>query len=92
MPQIGPLEILMVGAVALIVFGPQKLPEMARNIGRFMSEMRRMAAEVKDEFTSGLEDPVDPDVPGGPKAEGPVADEDSQAIEDAAPPKPSSED
>ena len=78
----------MVGAIALIVFGPQKLPEIARNIGRFMADMRRMAAEVKDEFASGLDEGTDPE----PVVEEPVADEDSEAIEEAAPPKPSSED
>ena len=81
MPQIGPLEIFIVAAIALIVFGPQKLPEIARTIGRFMSEVRRMASEVKSEFDAGLEDDDEPE----------VADEDIGAIDDAAP-KPSSED
>ncbi|MBW3594466.1 MAG: twin-arginine translocase TatA/TatE family subunit [Actinobacteria bacterium] len=88
MPQIGPLEILMLAAVALIVFGPQKLPEIARSLGRFMSEMRRMASEVRSEFSLGLDDDSDDEpAPGGDE---PVADEDSSAIEDAAP-KPRSE-
>ena len=75
----------MVGAIALIVFGPQKLPEIARNIGRFMADMRRMAAEVKDEFASGLDEGAKPD----PVEEEPVADEDTEAIDEAAPPPPS---
>ena len=73
MPQIGPLEILIVGALALIVLGPEKLPEMARSVGRFMTEMRRMASEVKSEFDAGLED------------DEPVADEATDDIEEAAP-------
>jgi Tat protein translocase TatB subunit len=85
MPQIGPLEVFIVAAVALIVFGPQKLPEIARTIGRFMSEARRMASEVKSEFEAGLEDDDTPeDAPV-------VGDEDTDAIDEAAP-KPSSED
>jgi Tat protein translocase TatB subunit len=83
MPQIGPLEIFIVAAVALIVFGPQKLPEIARTIGRFMNEVRRMASEVKSEFDAGLDD-------DDPEPE--VGDEDTGAIDEAAPPKPSSED
>ena len=55
MPQIGPLELIAVAAIALIVFGPQKLPEIARTLGRALNEMKRMAAEVKDEFESGLD-------------------------------------
>jgi Tat protein translocase TatB subunit len=54
MPSIGPLEILMVGAIALIVFGPQRLPEMARTVGRTLSQLRRMASDVRQEFESGL--------------------------------------
>jgi Tat protein translocase TatB subunit len=54
MPSIGPLEILMVGAIALIVFGPHRLPEMARTVGRTLSTLRRMASDVRQEFESGL--------------------------------------
>lgn len=56
MPQIGPLEILVIGAIALIVFGPEKLPEIARTIGRTANQLRKMASEVKDEFDLGLDD------------------------------------
>src|SRR5215210_9388611 len=56
MPQIGPLEILVVMVVALLVFGPEKLPEMARNLGRTASQLRRMAQEMKDEFATALDD------------------------------------
>ena len=66
----------MIAAVALIVFGPQKLPEIARTVGRFMQQMRRMASEVKTEFESGLDEPDEDD----------VADEDAEAIEAAKPP------
>ena len=66
----------MIAAIALIVFGPQKLPEIARTVGRFMQQMRRMAADVKTEFASGLDDPDDEE----------VADEDAEAIEAAKPP------
>jgi sec-independent protein translocase protein TatB len=54
MPQIGPMEILVVGVIALIVFGPQRLPEIARSIGRAASELRRMASDVRDEFEAGI--------------------------------------
>lgn len=54
MPSIGPLEILVVGVLALIVFGPERLPDIARTIGRTLSELRRMASEVRTEFESGI--------------------------------------
>lgn len=59
MPQIGPLEILVVGVIALIVFGPEKLPQIARQIGKAATELRRMAADVKQEFDAGLGDDED---------------------------------
>lgn len=54
MPQLGPLEILTVAVIALVVFGPQRLPEIARNIGKAVNELRRMTAEVKSELREGL--------------------------------------
>ncbi|HEV2756173.1 MAG TPA: twin-arginine translocase TatA/TatE family subunit [Actinomycetota bacterium] len=54
MPQIGPLEILTVAVLALVVFGPQRLPEIARNIGKAINEMRRMTAEMRTELRDGM--------------------------------------
>ena len=57
MPQIGPLEILVVGVLALLVFGPEKLPEMARTVGKGMAQMKSMASDMKSEFDLGQEQP-----------------------------------
>jgi Tat protein translocase TatB subunit len=62
MPSLGPLELLVIAIVALIVFGPERLPDIAKRIGRTASQMRRMAADVQDEFRSGF-DTDDPDEP-----------------------------
>jgi Tat protein translocase TatB subunit len=61
MPQLGPLEIMVVALVALVVFGPEKLPEIARTIGKAASELRRMASEAKNEFEAGLDPDFDDD-------------------------------
>ncbi|MGI8408031.1 MAG: Sec-independent protein translocase protein TatB [Actinomycetota bacterium] len=68
MPQIGPLEILVVSVVALIVLGPRRLPEIARQVGRTMAEFRRHLSDIKGEFDVGLEDP-DERVPGTPSGQ-----------------------
>lgn len=40
MPNIGPLEIVVVLIVVLIVFGPKRLPELGRSLGRGIREFR----------------------------------------------------
>jgi sec-independent protein translocase protein TatA len=40
MPNIGPLELLVVLVIALIVLGPKKLPEVGRSIGKGMREFK----------------------------------------------------
>jgi TatA/E family protein of Tat protein translocase len=64
MPQIGPLEILVVSVIALIVFGPQRLPEIARSIGRALNEFKRQASDIRSEFESGLDVDDEPEHPG----------------------------
>ncbi len=56
MPQIGPMEILVVGILALMVFGPEKLPDMARSVGRFLNQVKTMASEAKSEFDMSIDD------------------------------------
>jgi TatA/E family protein of Tat protein translocase len=59
----GPLELLVIGALALIVFGPNRLPQIARSIGKAVNEFRRQAADLKSEFDFAL-DEEDDDTPG----------------------------
>jgi Tat protein translocase TatB subunit len=54
MPQVGPFEIMMVALVALIVFGPEKLPEIARTVGKALADFRRVVDDAKGEFQTGL--------------------------------------
>jgi sec-independent protein translocase protein TatA len=48
--NVGAPEVLVVLLVALLVFGPQKLPEVARQVGGAMRELRRMQDTVKSEI------------------------------------------
>jgi sec-independent protein translocase protein TatA len=41
MPQIGPLEVVIVLVIALLVFGPKKLPELGKGLGRGMRDFKR---------------------------------------------------
>jgi sec-independent protein translocase protein TatB len=46
-PVIEGMEFIVILLVALVVLGPQRLPEMARKMGNWTSEMRRAAAELR---------------------------------------------
>ncbi len=49
---IGPTELLIIGVLFLVIFGPAKLPSMARDFGRFVNEARRSFDEFKSELIS----------------------------------------
>jgi TatA/E family protein of Tat protein translocase len=54
--NIGLPELLIIVAVALIVFGPNKLPELARAFGRAMREFKKATEEVKQSFEAETKD------------------------------------
>ena len=43
-------EILLIGMVGVMLFGPDKLPDLARQAGRFLRTLRRMAENAKDDL------------------------------------------
>ena len=69
----GPLgfqEILLILVLALLIFGPRKLPEIGRTLGKSLGEFRRATSELKrsieqevrtDEIKASLESAKDPD-------------------------------
>jgi len=56
---IGGQEIVIIGLIVLVIFGPSSLPKMARDVGRFVSEARRSIDEFKEELTSVEDDEDD---------------------------------
>ena len=47
---IGGQELVIIGLLFLVIFGPSKLPQMARDLGRFISEARRSVDDFKNEM------------------------------------------
>jgi len=45
----GPLELMVILVIALIVLGPQKLPEAARSVGRGMRELKQSLTAPDDD-------------------------------------------
>ena len=80
----GPLELVVIAALALIVFGPDKLPEIAQQVGRAVREIRRMSTEVTDEIQRSIEPERRPAAPPPPQSV-------SRPTEPAPPPKPVSQ-
>jgi TatA/E family protein of Tat protein translocase len=54
--NIGLPELLIIAAIALIVFGPTKLPELAKAFGRAMREFKKATEEVKESFEAETKD------------------------------------
>jgi TatA/E family protein of Tat protein translocase len=50
-------ELLVILAVALIVFGPSRLPELARSLGRAMNEFRRASTDLRQTLREATEEP-----------------------------------
>ena len=55
MPNVGPMEILLLVGLALLLFGPKRLPEIANKLGKGMRELKDSVSGVKDEFRAELE-------------------------------------
>jgi sec-independent protein translocase protein TatB len=65
---IGMQEMVIVGLLFLVIFGPSKLPSMARDVGRFVNEVRRSVEEFKEDLVSEEEDSKEPHKGGDPEA------------------------
>ena len=53
---IGMQEMVIIGLIVLVIFGPKNLPGMARDLGRFVNEARRSVEEFKEDLASEKED------------------------------------
>ena len=53
--DIGFSELLVIGIVALIVIGPQKLPGVARTVGHLLGRLQRYVADVKADINREIE-------------------------------------
>jgi TatA/E family protein of Tat protein translocase len=54
--NIGLPELLIIVAIALIVFGPNKLPELAKAFGKALREFKKATEEVKESFEAETKD------------------------------------
>jgi Tat protein translocase TatB subunit len=56
--NVGTPELLVILVVALIVLGPTRLPEVARQIGKAIGEIRRLGSGFQAEMRDAMQEPV----------------------------------
>lgn len=64
---VGFQEMLLVGLLLLVLFGPKRLAEMARDLGSFVSKARHTVDEFKADLASEVEDDRNPKRKPGPR-------------------------
>jgi TatA/E family protein of Tat protein translocase len=81
---IGMPELLLILALALIVLGPKKLPELARALGKGMAEFRKATDELKNEFRQ-MEHEIDESSPGAPPKNDPCFEKSDESAPPTTP-------
>lgn len=67
--NIGPAELMVVLLIALVVLGPSKLPDAARQVGKALGQLRSLSSGFQAEMRDALKEPVD----GKPSSAGSTA-------------------
>lgn len=97
MGTLGPAEILVILLVALLVLGPERLPDAARKVGQFVGEVRKIGSgfqnELRDAMNVTTTGPDQPDpkataATGGPASEHGMVSGPSTELAPGAPPAP----
>ena len=57
--NIGPTELIVILLIALIVFGPKRLPEVGRTVGKSLREFRKATSDIKNELNLDMDDDAD---------------------------------
>jgi sec-independent protein translocase protein TatA len=84
MGPIGFPELIIIFVVALIVFGPRKLPELGRSLGKGLAEFKRASNELQrtlDEEIRNEERKTPASVPAAPAIAAPASDPPADAAE-----------
>lgn len=59
--RLGPFELILILLIALVIFGPSKLPQVGRALGQAIQEFKKGTADVKKELNNITEDISDND-------------------------------
>ena len=53
---IGPWELIVILIIALLVFGPKRLPDMGRSLGKAIQEFRNAGKEIQNDIAESIDD------------------------------------
>lgn len=56
MGQIGLPELMIIFVIALLVFGPKKLPDLGKSLGKALSEFKRATSDLKSSWEEQMRD------------------------------------
>ncbi len=88
MPNIGPMEIAIVAIIALIIFGPKRLPELGKSLGDGMREFKASISGENDDEDDEDDDEDDlPQLENGVEEDAPEEYADEPAAADPEPEK-----
>ena len=92
MPNIGPMEIAIVAIIALIIFGPKRLPELGKSLGDGMREFKASISGENDDEAPEDDDEADlPQLENGVEEDADEESADEPAAADPEPEKPPAE-
>jgi sec-independent protein translocase protein TatB len=83
--------VLVILLIALIVLGPQRLPGVARQAGKVLSDLRRMSSGFQNELRTAFEEADTPPASTSPAPPAAIDDAISAATEHAQPAAPDDE-
>lgn len=94
--DVGGPEILVIMAIMLLLFGTERLPELARSLGKTIREFKKMTSGLEDELKRALDTPpphnppIKATFPPAPPKPAPAPDSGPQAAHppQGAPPEP----
>lgn len=70
MPSIGWTELIVILVIILVIFGPKRLPEIGRSLGKGIKEFKKSSSELQEQLTA--EEPKAPTVEQTEKTEEPA--------------------
>lgn len=82
--SLGPLEIVVILVIALLVFGPKRLPEVGKQVGSALREIRKVQDSVRSEVNAVIQAAPGPASPASKPTSSPASGEENDHDEGAA--------